>query len=161
MKTTQASPFAFHRPPSILTYSSPLLADDTLDLHVLSPAFDKQCAAYAKEISSGPLSDHRDPDYSSDYSNLWEDSDVPSAESSCYDVPKLEAHLYYFGIRGPRRRGPKLIFRTSKDVFTAPSGPEQNPRLMRLLPVYEHQKLCENNVWATIRSNVRSIPKAR
>ena len=126
-----------------------------MDLHVLSPAFDKQCAAYAKEISSGPLSDHRDPDYSSDYSNLWEDSDVPSAESSCYDVPKLEAHLYYFGIRGPRRRGPKLIFRTSKDVFTVPWSPEVEHRYMKILQVYEHDKLGKGNRWATVRSKVR------
>ncbi|KAI1791811.1 hypothetical protein LXA43DRAFT_1136373, partial [Ganoderma leucocontextum] len=72
---------------------------------------------------------------------------------SPYDVSKLEADLYYFGIRGPRHRGPKLIFRTSKDVFTAP-GPEQDPRLMRLRPVYEHHKLGEDDLWATIRSNV-------
>ncbi|KAH9985617.1 hypothetical protein BJV74DRAFT_775506 [Russula compacta] len=94
-----------------------------------------------------------------DRSSFWEDSSpsgVSSIESSRYDVSKLEAHLYYFGIRGLRRRGPKLIFRTSKDIFTAPSRlwPKQDPRVMRLRPVYEHHKLGKDNLWATIRSKV-------
>jgi hypothetical protein len=59
-----------------------------------------------------------------------------SVGSSRCEVSELEAHLYYFGIRGPRHWGPKLIFRTSKDVSTPPSGPENDPRTMRLLPVY-------------------------
>ena len=116
---------------------------------------------YSKEIGKGPPSDDSNSDYSSDYSSLWEkdtfSSSVSYIESSRYDVSKLEAHLYYFGIRGPRRLGPKLIFRTSKDVFTAPSGPEQDPRLMRLRPVYEHHKLGEDDLWATIRSKVRDL----
>ncbi|KAK0190382.1 hypothetical protein F5146DRAFT_1137223 [Armillaria mellea] len=98
-------------------------------------------------IGRDPLSDDSDSDYSSDRSSLW-------TSSSPYDVSKLEARLYYFGIRGPSRRGPKLIFRTSKDVFTAPSGPEQYSRLMQLRPVYEHHKLGEDDLWATIRSKV-------
>ncbi|KIM81198.1 hypothetical protein PILCRDRAFT_821650 [Piloderma croceum F 1598] len=122
------------------------LMDDTLELHVHSPAFDKECAVYSKGIGRGP-SDDSDSDYSSDHS-LWE-KDSSSVESPRYNVSKLEAHLYYFGIRGP-----KLIFRTSKDVFTAPSGPEQDPRLMWLRPVYEHQKLGKDDLWATIRFKV-------
>ena len=82
-------------------------------------------------------------------------------ESPSYDVSELEANLYYFGIRGPRRWGPKLIFRTSKDVFRAPSGPEQDARPMRLLPVYEHHKLGTDNLWATVRSKVRDLLEAQ
>ncbi|KAL6306401.1 hypothetical protein BKA93DRAFT_729418, partial [Sparassis latifolia] len=124
--------------------------------HVHSAAFDKECTAYSKEVAKGPPSDDSNADYS-DCSSLWEtdsSSSVSSVESSPYDVSKLEAHLYYFGIRGSRRWGPKLIFRTSKDVFTVPSGPEQDPRLMRLLPVHKHHKLGKDNLWATIRSKV-------
>ena len=73
----------------------------------------------------------------------------------------LAGLLYYFGIRGPRRPGPKLIFRTSKDVFAAPSGPEQDARLMRLRPVYEHHKLGKDDLWATIRSKVRDLLEAQ
>jgi hypothetical protein len=106
--------------------------DDTLELHIHSPAFDKECAMYSKGIGKGPPSDDSDSDCYSDHSSLWEkdssSSSVSSVESSCYNVSKFEAHLYYFGIRGPRRRGPKLIFRTSKDVrlVTRPSvGPDK------------------------------------
>jgi hypothetical protein len=135
---------------------------DTLELHVHSPAFDEECAVYSKGIVKGPPFDDGDSDYSSDHSSLWEkDSSVSSVESSRYYVSKLEAYLYYFGIRGPRRRGPKLIFRTSKDVFTAPSGPEQDPRLMWLRPVYEHHKLGKDDLWATIRSKVRDLLDAQ
>ena len=41
----------------------------------------------------------------------------------------------------------------SKDVFTAPST-ERDPRFMWLWPVYEHQKLGHDDLWATIRSKV-------
>ncbi|THH03198.1 hypothetical protein EW146_g10491, partial [Bondarzewia mesenterica] len=143
---------------SAISEPPPQAMDDTLELHVQSPAFDEECAVYSKRIGKDPLSDDSDSDYSSDHSSLWEEdsssSSVSSVESSRHDVSKLEAYLYYFGIRGPRRRGPKLIFRTSKDVFTAPSGPEQDPRLMQLRPVYEHHKLGEDDLWATIRSKV-------
>ena len=81
-------------------------------------------------------------------------SSSSSVNSSPYNISKLEANHYYFGIRGIRCWGPKLVFRTSKDVFTAPSGPEQSPRLMQLLPVYNHQQLSNNDLWAIIRSKV-------
>ncbi|KZS99958.1 uncharacterized protein LAESUDRAFT_769211 [Laetiporus sulphureus 93-53] len=118
--------------------------DDTWELHVQSEAFDREGAAYA----SGPSSEDSDSDHYS--------SSVSSLQSSPYDVSHLEAHLYYFGIRGPRCLGPKLIFRTSKDIFTAPSGPEQDARRMEHLPVYEHEhdKLGKNNLWDTIRSKI-------
>ena len=118
--------------------------------------FDEGCAVHAKEINRGPPPDVNDS-YYFDRSRLWEEE----SDSSPYDVPRLEAHLYYFGIRGPKRWGPKLIFRTSKDVFTAPSRPQQEPRLMKLRPVYEHHKLGKDGVWATIRSKVCDLLEAQ
>ena len=123
---------------------------DALELYVHSPEFDKECAMYSK----GPPSDDYDSDYSYYGSLLEKDDDDFSV--SPHDVSKLEAYLYYFGIRGPGRRGPKLIFRTSKDTFKPPSGPEQDLRPMQLLPVYEHHKLGKDDLWATIRSKVFS-----
>ncbi|KAH9004279.1 hypothetical protein EDB86DRAFT_2887796 [Lactarius hatsudake] len=114
-------------------------------MYVYSPAFDKECAMYFfKGIDKGPPSDDSNLDYSS----------FSSIKPSPYDVSELEAHLYYFGIRGPRHQGPKLIFRTSKDIFTAPSGPERDPRLMHLRPVYGHDKLGKDDLWTTIRTEV-------
>ena len=155
----------FDWPSSRLTRSYTFLVIDTLELHIHSLAFDKECAAYSNRISNVPLSDDSDIDYSSDHSSLWENDSssfsVSSVESSPHEVPKLEAYLYYFGLRGPRRRGPKLIFRTSKDVFTAPSGPEQELRHMQLRPVYEHHILSEGDLWPTIRSEVRDLLEAQ
>jgi hypothetical protein len=127
-------------------YTYTFLVDDRWERHVQTQTFDEECA---RCISKGSLSDNTDPDD--------DDSSVSSVESSRYEVSKLEAHFYYFGLRGRRRRGPKLIFRTSKDVFPASTGPEQDFRLMRLLPVYEHDKLGNADLWATIRSEVRDV----
>ncbi|KAF8344369.1 hypothetical protein F5887DRAFT_1134608 [Amanita rubescens] len=110
-----------------------------------SPAFDEACARNARAHCLSDL------DYS-DYSDPWEKN---SSSSSPYDVSELEANRYYYGLRGYRRRGPKLIFRTSKDVITAPTGAEwEEPRFMRLLPVYEHHTLGKDDLWATIRSKI-------
>ncbi|KAI0279335.1 hypothetical protein BGY98DRAFT_1089205 [Russula aff. rugulosa BPL654] len=60
-------------------------------------------------------------------------------------------YLYYHGLRGNTKPGPKLIYRTSTDIFSPPSGPSQDLRRMQLLTVHEHAKLGQNNLWATIR----------
>ncbi|KZP21618.1 hypothetical protein FIBSPDRAFT_891079 [Athelia psychrophila] len=73
---------------------------------------------------------------------------------SSHKVSKLEKHLYYFGLRGNRNFGPKLVFRTSTDVFTPPTGPEHNTHIMQLLPVYDHKKLGQDNLWATIHKEI-------
>src|SRR5258706_12160247 len=71
-----------------------------------------------ERISNAPPSDY------SDHGGLWvnHSSSVSSIGSSPWDVSKLEVYLSYFGIRGIRCLGPKLIYQTSKDVFNAPSG---------------------------------------
>ena len=140
-----------------------------MEYFVQSSAFDHQCNVYAQDLmySKGLSSNDNESDYySSDHSNLCEDdpSSVSSIESSCYEVSKFEAYLYYFGIRGDRRRGPKLIFRTSKDVFTpslAASLAGQDVRRMQLLPVYKHDELGKDDLWATIRSKVRNLLEAQ
>ena len=101
---------------------------------------------------------------SSEHSSPWEkdsSSSSVSSESSPYDVSKLEADLYYFGIRGLRCRGPKLIFRTSKDIYKGPLGPMQDHRLMHLQPVYEHHRLGKDDLWATIRSRACDLLEAQ
>ncbi|KAG9082178.1 hypothetical protein FS749_007058, partial [Ceratobasidium sp. UAMH 11750] len=120
--------------------------DDNLELYVQTKAFDKECAAYSRETN-------KRSSFSNDiWSNDDDSSSISSVETSSHDVPKLEARLYYAGLSGPGGRGPKLIYRTSKDVFIPPDGPEAYRRLMKLVPVYEHHKLGENGLWVHIRS---------
>jgi hypothetical protein len=88
-----------------------------------------------------------------------DDSSMTPVESS-HEVPKLEKYLYYFGLRGNRRLGPKLVFRTSTDVFVPPTGPEQDTRAMQLLGVYDHNKLSKNKLWATVREKVSDLLEA-
>lgn len=92
--------------------------------------------------------------------NLWDSDDassLTSVDSSVHGVSKFEAHLYYHGLRGNRKPGPKLIYRTSTDIFSPPSGPSQDLRMMQLLTVHEHAKLSQNNLWATVRDEVRDF----
>ena len=76
-------------------------------------SFDLACEAQPKRFSSS-TSDFK----SSERYRLWDKDDTSSMmpDSSAHAVPKLEAHLYYYGLRGDRHLGPKLIYRTSADV---------------------------------------------
>jgi hypothetical protein len=80
-------------------------------------------------------------------------SDI-SITSSVHNIPKLESDFYYFNIRGDNCLGPKLIYRTSKDTFTPPTGPENDARPIQLLQVNDHAQLGNDNLWATVRDGV-------
>ena len=155
-KTIKRVLFTFYWFSSMLTRSYTLLVDNW-DEHVHSPAFDKECDAQFKRLSSSSMSTD-----SSERIRLWQDDDSSSMTfvESSHEVPKLEKHLYYFGLRGNRHLGPKLVFRTSTDVFTPPTGPEHDPRVMQLLGVYDHNRLGQDDLRATIREEVRDILEA-
>jgi hypothetical protein len=74
-----------------------------------------------------------------------------------YAVSELEAALYYSGLSGHNRAPPRLIYRTSKDVFVPPTGPDTHRRLMTLKPVFEHDQLGQNDLWATVCSQMRDL----
>lgn len=110
----------FNTEPSLI----PLAVD--WDQFVDSEAFNRQCYnAQSKRWSfnsSGPESNnHHLP---------WDGkSDIfASVDSSDHSVSKYEAYLYYHGLRGFGKLGPKLVYRTSTDVFPPPSGPFQDVR---------------------------------
>ncbi|KAG8743140.1 hypothetical protein FRC10_000357 [Ceratobasidium sp. 414] len=128
-----------------------------LGARALSEAFDEACAAFAKTHKrSSSSSDGRDSD--SDENCLWSNDNTSSsvfpAEVSPYDVPKLEAYLYYAGLSGPSGRGPKLIYRTSCDKFVPPDGPKAYRRLMKLRTAPENHKLGEDDLWDRVRADV-------
>ncbi|KAH9065156.1 hypothetical protein EDB83DRAFT_2315211 [Lactarius deliciosus] len=134
------------------------------DQHVHSQAFgfNKECNVQSSGTHISPSSSGSS--YSSKHSKLWEMDDDTSSlttvDSSSHVVFKPKAYLYYFGICGPRHQGPKLIYRTSKDVFGLPSRPEQDPCIMQPHLVYHHDKLGQDNLWATIRNELTSIDLA-
>ena len=93
-----------------------------LEEYVNTPEFDRQCSEKALEraaLSSDKSGDSEDILWSSDDSV----SSATTIVSTPYDVPKIEANLYYAGV-GPKGCGPKLIYRTSDDKFEEPHGPE-------------------------------------
>lgn len=137
-----------------LVYPSKLVIN--WDEHVHTEAFDRACDAQYKRLSSGSSGSE------SSRLKLWEDdsSGQTSVESSSHVVPKLEAYLYYYGLRGDRELGPKLVYRTSKDVFTPPSGPAQDVRTMEVLDVDHHEKLSENNLWRIVLGKIRDLLEA-
>jgi len=84
--------------------------------------------------------------------NLPVEHDLSSG-SVLHEVPKVEARLYYAGIR-PKGRGPKLIYRTSSDIFEEPSGFEAYARLMKVITVPENHEFGKNGLWDRVRDKV-------
>ncbi|KAJ3797639.1 hypothetical protein GGU11DRAFT_824353 [Lentinula aff. detonsa] len=121
--------------------------EPNLDEYVRTADFDNQCHEKARMLAF----------LSSDEGGSSEDDDSVSsattAEPSAHEVPKLEANLYYAGV-GPKERGPKLIYRTSEDVFEAPSGPEAYKRVMRIIAVPDTYEFGSKVSWDAIRDQV-------
>lgn len=78
-------------------------------------------------------------------------SSVSSGSEAPYVVSHVEATFYYAGIS---RSPPKLVYRTSKDPFVMPKGPEAYRRLKYLYPVYDHEL---GNKWKDISSKIRDL----
>ncbi|KAJ3753137.1 hypothetical protein EV360DRAFT_88066 [Lentinula raphanica] len=126
--------------------------EPNLDEYVRTADFDNQCHEKARMLAI--LSSNEGG--SSEDNNLWSSNDSVSsatAEPSAHEVPKLEANLYYAGV-GPKERGPKLIYRTSEDVFEAPSGPEAYKRVMRIIAVPDTHEFGPEVSWDAIRDQV-------
>ncbi|CAE6424768.1 unnamed protein product [Rhizoctonia solani] len=75
-------------------------------------------------------------------------------------ISDIEQNVYYHGIRGSVR-GPKLIYRSGNDVFVPPSGPHGACRVVKLLPVYKHDKLGKDNLWLNILREVVGLLEKR
>jgi hypothetical protein len=112
---------------------------------VISSAFLEECIALARQNSQGHTLSPTDTDFSD--LSLY---DVSSG-SPPHIISKVEATFYYAGIS---RSPPKLVYRTSKDPFVMPKGPEAYHRLKHLYPVCDH-KLGDK--WEDVRPKVRDL----
>lgn len=104
-------------------------------------------------------------DESSEYEDdLWSGSDeiefsAITVESDPNEPSRLEQHLYYAGVRGPKGRAPRLVWRDSSDTFEEPSGPEAYRRLMNVIPVQDDHKFGDKVsegviLWDVVRNHV-------
>ncbi len=118
-------------------------AECNLDF-VNTPEFDNQCLKKARLLSLSPAAERSDYDYD-DYDSR--------SKVAPYEVSPAEARLYYAGI-GPKGRGPKLIYRTSSDIFEEPSGPEAYRRLMKAITVPNDHKFSKDRQWDRVRDKV-------
>lgn len=75
-----------------------------------------------------------------------DDASTASSIQSIHNVSELEKQYYYFNIRGDGRLGPRLLYRSSKETFTPPAGPENHARPIRLLQVEDHAQLGKDNL---------------
>ncbi|KAG8981790.1 hypothetical protein FRB90_006987, partial [Tulasnella sp. 427] len=120
-----------------------------LEVYVHTDAFDRECVLQStKPRKRVPASDESDSEYEDSSNN--DISRAASLESDCYEVSKIEAHLYYAGF-GHKGREPKLIYRTSDDEFVEPEGPEAYTRLMKIFDVPENHKMGKDGLWGRIR----------
>ncbi len=111
--------------------------------------FDQECSAKAHVHAS-----------SSDNESIWSsstgESTATTVESDPHEPSRIEAHLYYAGLR-PKGRGPKLVYRDSSDVYEEPWGPEEYKRLMRLVTVPDGHELGKDGLWDRVRDKVRGL----
>lgn len=73
--------------------------------------------------------------------------------SSPHELSEYEANFYYAGI-SPGGGGPKLVYRTSTDVFQEPEGPKAYKRLMRLCCVDDDHALGKDRLWDRVAGQV-------
>ena len=66
-----------------------------------------------------------------------------------------------FRYPGSQTLGSQVDLQDVQGCLQSAWGPEQDARLMRLQPVYEHDKLGKDDLWATIRSRVRDVPEVQ
>jgi hypothetical protein len=130
--------------------------DSKLIEYVRTADFDIECHRQAlklADLSSDKSSSSEDESFWSSEDNV---SSATTVELGPHDIPEIEANLYYAGV-SPKQRGPKLIYRTSEDVFQAPSGPEAYKRLMRAIIVPDTYDFGSNITWDTIRDQARDL----
>jgi hypothetical protein len=139
-----------------------------LEAYVLTKEFDKECArAYAHLRAQEEASDASDSEFSDATGLPTSTSNLPMGASP-HEVNPLEARFYYYGVsfrlrsngRGLVRSGPKLVYRTSKDVWVPPTEEDHGrPREMRLADVPEDHLLSQDPaLWDRIRNQVRGRP---
>ncbi|KAM5533614.1 hypothetical protein V8D89_012727 [Ganoderma adspersum] len=134
-----------------------------LEKYVHTPEFDHLCSEKAHGRAAFSSDKSGDSDLEDSLSRWFCDDSVSSAtivESDSYEVPMIEANLYYAGV-GSRGRGPKLIYRTSDDKFEEPSGPEAYKHLMRLVAVPDNHGFGQNGMWDRVRDQVVELLNQR
>ncbi|KAH7890436.1 hypothetical protein F5I97DRAFT_1922768 [Phlebopus sp. FC_14] len=112
---------------------------------VITPAFLQECIALARQKSQGPTFSPTDTEFDLSLYDEYASSVPP------YAISKFEATFYYAGIS---RSPPKLVYRTSKDPFVMPKGPEAYRRLKYLYPVYDHEL---GDKWEDVCPKVRDL----
>ncbi|KAA1475589.1 hypothetical protein DENSPDRAFT_874109 [Dentipellis sp. KUC8613] len=141
-----------HPNPKAVAGDIDISVEPDLDEYVRTPEFDRECEKALKRATS-----YLDESGGCEDESLWSRGDTVSSattvELSPFDVPKLESNLYYAGV-SPNGRGPKLVYRTSEDVFEVPSGPEAYKRLMRVVCVPDTHNFGPGVTWDAIRDQV-------
>jgi len=122
---------------------------------VKTARFNQECSAKAHvhASSSDERSDSSDNECICSSSS---ESTATTVETDPHEPSRIEAHLYYAGLR-PKGRGPKLVYRDSSDVYEEPSGPEEYKRLMRLVAVPDDHEFGKDGLWDRVRDKVRGL----
>ncbi|KAI9453238.1 hypothetical protein BJY52DRAFT_850915 [Lactarius psammicola] len=131
------------------------IEDEGLEEYVKTAEFDKECTEKARKaaLSSDEHSDSSSSEFDSLSSSSESESTATAVEISPHEPSRIEAHLYYAGIR-ENGRGPKLIYRDSSDAYLEPTGPEEYKRLMRLVNVPDDHEFGKDGLWERVRAKV-------
>ena len=118
--------------------------------------FDQECSAKAHVRTSSSDGSSDSSDNESIWSSPASESAATTVEADPHEPSRIEAYLYYAGLRS-RGRGPKLVYRDSSDVYEEPSGPEEYKRLMRLVAVPDNHEFGKDGLWDRVRDKVRGL----
>lgn len=120
---------------------------------MISSALLEEYVTLARQNNYSPTLPPNSPN-DMDLSNLRPFNEYRSSitsDSPPYVISTVEATSYYAGIS---RSPPKLVYRTSKDPFIRPKGPEAYRRLKVLCPVYNHRL---GDKWGSIGPKIRDL----
>jgi hypothetical protein len=101
---------------------------------VLSAQFIEECIQFAKSYQEAKSSAYRDAIVSSLGSGCDAASDTTPYTPDPYAVSNAEAQSYYAGLHSE----PTLLYRTGKEQWSPPRGPEAYRRLKELCEVFTH-----------------------
>lgn len=126
--------------------------------YVKKKEFDEECKQnhrYAPNPNPNP--NH----YTGESTNFEEQHSAPKKlvnhnASISNELPddEIESFGYYGGLGERNRGGPKLIYRTSKDLFREVVGPYSYYRTMKMREVPEDHEIGKGGLWDRIRDRV-------
>lgn len=123
--------------------------------YVKTKEFDEECKSQNRYSSKRNLYTGESTNFEEQHSALKSTTKKPVNDSNdLLPDDEIESFGYYGGLGELNRGGPKLIYRTSKDLFREVVGPYSYYRTMKMREVPEDHEIGKGGLWDRIRDRV-------